>query len=55
MLRFQEAVYVLYAFQKKTQKTTKHDIALGRQRYEEAQRSRRSRQAKAKNPGHARQ
>lgn len=53
--KFQEAAYVLHAFQKKTQKTTKHDIALGQKRYEEAQRSRRSHQPKAKNPGHARQ
>jgi len=53
--KFQEAVYVLHAFHKKTQKTTKHDIALGQQRYEEAQRAHQSYQAKAKGPGHARQ
>ncbi len=53
--KFQEAVYVLHAFQKKTQKTTRHDIALGQQRYEEAQRSRRSPRPEAKHPGHARQ
>src|SRR5438094_8364682 len=35
--KFQEAVYVLHAFQKKTQKTSKHEIALGQQRYETAQ------------------
>src|SRR5712692_5374965 len=52
--KFQEAVYVLHAFQKKTQKTTKHDIALGQQRYEAAQRAHRFQQAKAKHPGHTR-
>ncbi|MGH7962834.1 MAG: type II toxin-antitoxin system RelE/ParE family toxin, partial [Candidatus Binatia bacterium] len=53
--KFQEAVYVLHAFHKKTQRTTTHDIALGQHRYEEAQRAHRSHQAKAKSPGHARQ
>ena len=33
--RFREAVYVLHAFQKKTQKTSKQDIQLGQQRYKE--------------------
>jgi phage-related protein len=32
--RFDEAVYVLHAFQKKTQKTTKQDIQVGQQRYQ---------------------
>lgn len=31
--RFAEAVYVLHAFQKKTQKTSNQDIELGQQRY----------------------
>ncbi len=31
--KFEEAVYVLHAFQKKTQKTAKHDIEIGQQRY----------------------
>ena len=31
--RFEEAVYVLHAFQKKTQKTSKQDIQIGQQRY----------------------
>ena len=31
--RFEEAIYVLHAFQKKTQKTSKQDIELGQQRY----------------------
>ena len=53
--KFQEAVYVLHAFQKKTQKTSKHDIALGQQRYEEAQRAHWFQQAKAKRPDPARQ
>ena len=33
--RFEEAVYVLHAFQKKTQKTSKRDIELGKKRYQE--------------------
>jgi phage-related protein len=33
--RFDEAVYVLHAFQKKTQKTAKHDIETGQQRYQQ--------------------
>ena len=33
--RFEEAVYVLHAFQKKTQKTTKQDLQVGQQRYRE--------------------
>ena len=53
--KFQETVYVLRAFQKKTQKTSKHDITLGQQRYEAAQRAHRFQQAKAKHPGPARQ
>lgn len=31
--RFEEAIYVLHAFQKKTQKTASLDIELARQRY----------------------
>jgi len=31
--RFEEAVYVLHAFQKKTQKTARSDIELARRRY----------------------
>ena len=53
--KFEEAAYVLHAFQKKAQKTSKHDIALGQQRYEAAQRTHRFRQAKIKHPGHTRQ
>ena len=33
--RFQEAVYVLHAFQKKTQQTAKQDIQVGQQRYKQ--------------------
>ena len=32
--RFPEAVYVLHAFNKKTQKTSKKDIEIGKQRYQ---------------------
>ncbi len=35
--KFEGAIYVLHAFQKKTQKTAKHDIEIGRQRYRTAQ------------------
>jgi phage-related protein len=34
IVRFAEAVYVLHAFQKKTQQTSPRDIALARSRYE---------------------
>jgi phage-related protein len=53
--KFEEAVYVLHAFQKKTQKTSKQDITLGQQRYAAAQRAHRFHQAKATRPGPARQ
>lgn len=33
--RFPEAVYILHAFGKKTQKTTKKDIELGQKRYQQ--------------------
>lgn len=33
--KFEEAVYVLHSFQKKTQKTAKQDIQIGQQRYQE--------------------
>jgi phage-related protein len=33
--RFKEAIYVLHAFQKKTQKTAPSDIQLGQQRYKQ--------------------
>ena len=35
--RFEDAVYVLHAFQKKTRKTSKGDLELARQRYREAE------------------
>lgn len=31
--KFEEAVYVLHAFQKKTQKTAQHDIDIARERF----------------------
>jgi phage-related protein len=33
--QFREAVYVLHAFQKRTRKTSKKDLDLGRQRYQD--------------------
>lgn len=38
--KFQEGIYVLHAFQKKTQKTPKRDLEIGRQRYRTAQEGR---------------
>ena len=35
--KFEEEVYVLHAFQKKTQKTVKQDLEIGQQRYRIAQ------------------
>ena len=35
--QFGEAIYVLHCFHKKTQKTSKADIDLGRRRYKAAQ------------------
>jgi len=32
---FEKAVYVLHAFQKKTQKTRQHDIELARKRFQQ--------------------
>ncbi|GBF80651.1 type II toxin-antitoxin system RelE/ParE family toxin [Aphanothece sacrum] len=33
--RFEEGIYVLHAFRKKTQRTSKKDIELGQQRYQQ--------------------
>jgi phage-related protein len=33
--KFADAVYVLHAFQKKTQKTRRHDLAIARRRYKQ--------------------
>jgi phage-related protein len=35
LAKFKDAVYVLHAFKKKTQKTSGKDIAISRQRYQE--------------------
>ena len=35
--KFDEGLYVLHTFQKKTQKTSKQDITIGRQRFKTAQ------------------
>ena len=44
--RFEEAVYVLCAFQKKTQKTSKRDIEIGQKRYREMVQFRQSQEEK---------
>ncbi len=44
LVRFQ--VYVLHAFQKKTQKTTKQDIEIGQQRYQQMMESQKQRNSK---------
>jgi len=41
--KFEEAIYVLHAFQKKTQKTAKIDLEIGRQRFRTAQQGRQAR------------
>ena len=41
--KFEEEVYVLHAFQKKTQKTVKQDLEIGQQRYRIAQRHQQAR------------
>lgn len=41
--KFEEAIYVLHAFQKKTQKTERRDIEIGRQRYKKVQSERQAR------------
>jgi phage-related protein len=40
--KFAEGVYVLHAFQKKTQQTTQRDVELARERYREVLRQRRA-------------
>lgn len=42
--KFAEAVYVLHAFQKKTQKTPKLDIEIGQRRYQQLLQYRKSRE-----------
>jgi phage-related protein len=42
--RFEEAVYVLHAFQKKTQKTSKLDIEIGQKRYQQMLQHRKDKQ-----------
>ena len=37
MAKFEQAVYVLHAFEKKTQKTRQADIALAQARYKEVE------------------
>jgi phage-related protein len=46
--RFEEAVYVLHAFQKKTQKTSKLDIEIGQKRYQQMLQYRKDRQNEPK-------
>jgi phage-related protein len=40
--KFAEAVYVLHAFEKRSRKTDRHDIELGRQRFRALMRRRRA-------------
>lgn len=42
--KFKEAVYVLHAFQKKTQKTSKMDIEIGQRRYQQLLQYKKSRE-----------
>ena len=41
--KFAEVVYVLHAFEKKSRKTSRNDLAIGESRYREVVRSRRER------------
>ena len=41
--KFEEVIYVLHAFQKRTQKTAKQDIEIGQQRYRIVQRHQQAR------------
>ena len=34
VVKFGEAIYVLHAFEKRTRKTSQHDVELARQRYQ---------------------
>ncbi|OLT59025.1 type II toxin-antitoxin system RelE/ParE family toxin [Moorena bouillonii] len=47
--RFEEAIYVLHIFHKKTQKTSKRDIQLGQKRYQEMVQFRKEQKDKHKN------
>ena len=40
--KYEEAIYVLHAFQKKTQKTSKKDMEIAKTRFRELERERRS-------------
>jgi len=40
--KYEEAIYVLHAFQKKTQKTPKKDIDIAKARFRELERERKS-------------
>jgi len=42
--RFRSAIYVLHAFEKKTQKTRQADIALARERYKQVETSEKAEQ-----------
>ena len=41
LARLEEAVYILHAFQKKTQATSRHDIEVAKSKYAELMRGRR--------------
>jgi phage-related protein len=45
--KFEEAVYVLHAFEKKSRKTSRHDVELGKARYAEMLADRDERRRKA--------
>ena len=47
--KFAEGIYVLHAFRKKTQRTRKTDIEIGRQRLRELNRHRRTRDRESPN------
>lgn len=53
--KFEEAIYVLHTFQKKTQKTAKRDLEIGRQGYRTVQQSRQARPRYQGNKDHPRE
>lgn len=46
--KFEEAVYVLHSFQKKTNKTTQNDLDVAKQRYKAVVEERKANEARAK-------
>ena len=50
---FEDAIYVVHAFEKRTRKTPTHEVRLARDRYRELMNERRAADAKEKIEGHS--